>query len=75
MAKRTTKTADKVTDGATKIINLNEPIECPDCAGTGRRGKSGKSLCWTCCGPGVLMLVRKVEICEVKSEEICKVKE
>jgi DnaJ-class molecular chaperone len=75
MTKRTTKTGGKVADGARKIITLNEPIECPDCSGSGRGGKSGKSLCRTCCGPGVLMLVRKVEICAVKSEAICKVKE
>ena len=62
MTKPTTKTAGKVTDGATKTITLNEPFACPDCDGNGRGGKSGKSLCRTCRGAGLLILVREVEI-------------
>jgi DnaJ-class molecular chaperone len=59
MTKRTTKTAG--TDSARKTITLNEPIACPDCAGSGRGGKSGKSHCRTCRGAGVLILVQTVE--------------
>jgi DnaJ-class molecular chaperone len=62
MTKRTTKTAGKATDAAAKTITLNEPFACPDCDGSGRGGKSGKSLCRTCRGAGLLMLVRKVEM-------------
>jgi DnaJ-class molecular chaperone len=59
MTKRTTKTADNA-GGAPETLILNQPVACPDCVGSGR-GKSGKSLCRTCRGVGLLMLVRTVK--------------
>jgi DnaJ-class molecular chaperone len=60
MTKRTPKTAG--TDSTRKTIIRNEPFICPDCEGDGLGGKSGRKLCRTCCGAGVLIRVRTYEV-------------
>jgi DnaJ-class molecular chaperone len=52
-------TIREVLNGATRRVELNEPVPCPDCGGTGRKGAAE---CPTCGGAGTRAERRTIDV-------------